>query len=208
MFYGVSGSGLTLSGERWFHQDVTGIPGVMEDGDRFGFSLAAGDFNNDGYDDLVVGVPREDWNAVVDVGMIYIFSGGAAGLDDHDQYIQQGQLTLNGNSEDYDEFSHALAASDFNGDGYDDIAVGVPLEDIDTDVNAGWVVLLFGAPGAVSLDNTIVYQSSAGSGADYEAGDRFGNSLAAVPLQSAPQDLIFADGFESGNTNAWSDVAP
>ena len=207
VLYG-SSTGPTGIGSAVFSQGVGSTSNSAEEGDQFGRSMAAGDFDNDGYDDLVVGVPMENWSAVVNVGMIHIFSGGAAGLDDDDQYIQQGQLLTNGNSEDHDQFGHSLATSDFNGDGYDDIAVGVPLEDIDLDVNAGWVVLLRGTAGSVSVANSIVYQGSASSGGSNEAGDQFGKSLAAVPLQSAPEDLIFADDFETGGTGSWTSIAP
>ena len=35
-------------------------PGRSEEGDFFGFSLAAGELDSDGMDDLVIGVPGED----------------------------------------------------------------------------------------------------------------------------------------------------
>jgi hypothetical protein len=101
-----------------------------------------------------------------------------------------------------------MSASDFNGDGYDDIAVGVPMEDIDLIEDAGWVVLLFGTSGNVSHFNHIVHQGSAGSGATSDDDDRFGWSVAAVPMQSVPEDLIFIDGFESGTTAAWNQTLP
>ncbi|MDI6857495.1 MAG: FG-GAP repeat protein [Dehalococcoidia bacterium] len=40
----------------------------------------SGDFNNDGYDDLAVGVPGEDVGATADVGVASITYGSASGL--------------------------------------------------------------------------------------------------------------------------------
>ena len=40
-----------------------GLPDTPEAGDRVGSVLATGDINQDGYDDLVVGVPLEDYLA-------------------------------------------------------------------------------------------------------------------------------------------------
>lgn len=52
-------SGLTATGSQRWHQDVSGIAGSAENGDRFGQVLAIGDFGGDTYDELAVGVPHE-----------------------------------------------------------------------------------------------------------------------------------------------------
>ena len=54
VIYG-SHSGLTAEGNQIWHQDSAGIAGSAEAGDLFGRSLAAGDFNGDGCDDLSIG---------------------------------------------------------------------------------------------------------------------------------------------------------
>lgn len=202
VLYG-SSMGLSATGSDAFYQGGGSTSNSYEDDDSFGFSMTAGDLDGDGYDDLVVGVPREDWGTVPDAGMIHVFWGSSTGVSDNDQFISQDNINLAGNVEDYDQFGLSLAASDFNGDGFDDIAVGVPMEDRDAIVNAGWVVLLYGTSGLVSLDNRIVTQETTASGGVIEDNDRFGWSLAAIPLQSVPEDLIFADGFESGGIGAW-----
>jgi hypothetical protein len=207
VLYG-SSVGLTATGSDSFFQGGGNVSDSYELEDQFGLSLATGDFNDDGYDDLVVGVPKEDWDAVPDAGLIHVLWGGFSGIDDHDQLIVEDDLAQDGQSEDHDQFGQTLAASDFNGDGYDDIAIGVPMEDFGTTEDVGRVVLLFGTSGSVSLFNHLVVQGSAGSGATADEDDRFGWALAAVPLQTVPLDLIFADGFESGTTGAWSDIFP
>ena len=62
-----SSSGLSTSevlADQIFQQGVGGLGDTAEFRDAFGSSLAAGDFNNDGFDDLAVGVPFENFAMV------------------------------------------------------------------------------------------------------------------------------------------------
>ena len=85
-----------------------------EDGDRFGFALDMGDFDNDGFDDLVVGVPDEDHEDLGpdqdDAGTVNIFRGGPGGLaaDGHQFWDQDsaGILDSTGTS---NQFGFAVA---------------------------------------------------------------------------------------------------
>jgi hypothetical protein len=52
----------------------------------FGVSLSVGDFNEDGYEDLAVGVPRYD-SYVTDAGAVVLFYGGADRLSTADSRI-------------------------------------------------------------------------------------------------------------------------
>jgi hypothetical protein len=53
---GGSSDGLTDQGyEQIWTQGSDGVNGVLEISDLFGYSLAAGDFNDDGMDDLAIG---------------------------------------------------------------------------------------------------------------------------------------------------------
>ena len=79
MLYG-SAAGLTATGSRVWHQDSAGIEGAAEAGDLFGASLSAGDFDNDGFDDLAIGAPGEDVGTAADAGAVNVLYGSAAGL--------------------------------------------------------------------------------------------------------------------------------
>ncbi|MCK5560348.1 MAG: FG-GAP repeat protein, partial [Thermoplasmata archaeon] len=91
-------------------------------GDKFGWDVAgAGDFNNDEYDDIIVGAPGYGNNN----GRAYIFFGGTlnngtAGLAD---------VELNGTIQG-ELFGHSVAAAgNVNADNFDDVIVGGPLGD-------------------------------------------------------------------------------
>ena len=60
-------------------QNSPGIGGVTQAGEGFGSSLAAGDFNGDGFGDLAVGVPSESEVSPF-AGAVNVLYGSAAGL--------------------------------------------------------------------------------------------------------------------------------
>lgn len=55
------------------HQDSSGVSGVAEFGDRFGYAVAVGDFDNDGYDDLAIGAPDEAFGNELDLVIASLF---------------------------------------------------------------------------------------------------------------------------------------
>lgn len=158
--------------------------GQEETGDQLGEALAVGDFNGDGFEDLAVGAPHEDFTAT-DEGVVWIYFGSTNGLDtDWGQGVFQFNITDTtcGGSEDGDLFGYALAAGDFNHDGYDDLAIGSPKEDIESPPvsEAGLVVIAMGSPTGLNFAaSTCLYQLTGfllpGTA---EAGDWLGWSLA------------------------------
>ena len=130
---------------------------------------AAGDVNNDGLDDVLVGAQRNDHNGD-DAGKTYLVLGPATG--DHD--LANADAAFIGESED-DYSGQALAGDlDVNADGYDDILIGAYGND-DAGTDAGKAYLFLGPlSGTLSLataDATFLGEGS---------GDWAGNSLSAA----------------------------
>ncbi|MDG5805740.1 FG-GAP repeat protein [Streptomyces ossamyceticus] len=71
---------------------------------------------------------------------------------------------------------------DFNGDGYADIAVGMPEATVDGKAKAGYVSVIFGGPQSPSQSTGVISQAETGVPGTPEAGDRFGSSLAPVDV--------------------------
>jgi hypothetical protein len=105
------------------------VQDVNEADDQFGFSMASGDFNGDGFDDLAVGAPGEN----DDTGAVYLYYGSAFGLGPAQREGSTG-ISYPGRIVDVstpggapgDLFGRALAVADFNRDGEDDLAIGAP----------------------------------------------------------------------------------
>lgn len=105
----------------------------------FGQSVAsAGDFNGDGWNDVIVADPS-DTNPVRFGGSAYIFFGGQSGtISDPDA---NADVVLRGQG----GFANAVAsAGDFNGDGYDDVIVGWSVNDNGNGLSSGSAFVFFG----------------------------------------------------------------
>jgi hypothetical protein len=194
-----SAAGLTEVGNRVYTQNMIGDDQCEPD-DRFGASLAVGDFDGDGYEDLAVGVPWEDLPPAVDAGMVQVLFGSQTGPEEA-QSIDQSDLRWGARNDTEDRFGFALAAADLDNNGYDDLAIGTPWEDIGAAIDAGSVYVVYGLPVGLNMNNDYFDPCTDPYPGGCDSDDLFGWEIAAVP--GGRPDIIFADGFESGNTSAW-----
>ena len=182
VLYG-SGHGLQAANAQTWHQNSSGIYGSAEMGDIFGNTLATGDFNHDGYMDLVIGVPGEDVGVIADAGTVIVLYGTADGLQTTDEQTwHQNRADIYGNAEVGDGFGSSLATGDFNQDQYVDLAIGVPGEDVGTIQDAGTVVVLYGTTDGLqtaSPADQTWHQNKAGLIGAAKVDDAFGSALAA-----------------------------
>jgi hypothetical protein len=159
-------------------------------GDRFGYACAGiGDFNGDGYADVVVGAPDSSFEPGNHAGDADLFLGSPTGMSAR-QFLKFGYAHAN--------FGSAVAgAGDVNGDGYSDVVIGAPGE-------SGLAVLpyatvLFGeAPASYPFASTAIVQHdcftdfspSAWSRSVAGAGDVNGDGYADVAIGAPECSLL------------------
>ena len=156
----------------------------------FGQSVATGDFNGDGREDLAVGMPGRIVGGQARAGSGMILQGDGTGLDlaVHAPLLQE---VLGAVSEKPDSYGWALAVGDWNVDGYDDVAVGAPFETVGDEQGqssavhqAGAVYVHYGGPGLVNGQGLILRQGSGATPGMPQYEDWFGFSLASVHLEN------------------------
>jgi hypothetical protein len=112
-------------------------------------------------------------------GVVIVLRGTVDGLTGIDSvlFAQDGTPDLLGTSGSNDLFGSTLAAGDFNGDGFWDLAVGVP-NDSEAGTRTGAVNVVQGSvDGLTSLGNRMFTQDTPGAEGAAEQFDHFGQSL-------------------------------
>lgn len=162
----------TDSGGVWFVQGASGFsvagPGRLAGdgmwypgshaGENFNGPTAFGDFNGDGYSDVVM---TGDEASNARRGVAFVYHGGADGLATTPARTLQGAAAG-------DQLGFSGGAGDVNGDGYDDLLLGAVTASQGGVPNTGYARLYVGESSAIAL--------FAGS----PAGDYFGFSVAVV----------------------------
>jgi hypothetical protein len=104
-----SAAGLTAGGDQLWHQETPGVLEGAEGFDRFGGSLASGDYNGDGAGDLAIGVPGEDIGDITDAGAVNVLYGSGAWLTaTGDQLWHQDRVGVQGMAEAGDQLGFSL----------------------------------------------------------------------------------------------------
>ena len=163
-----------------------------------------GDFNGDGFDDKAIGASGEEFGSSNTTGAVHVIYGSSGGLSATaviaDQMWTQDSAGIEGIAEDWDYFGVTISSGDYNGDGFDDLSIGVYGEDIDLAVasienfdvsinsaviakDTGVVQVIYGSPAGLSatavLPDQVWIQGFADMADFSENYDGFGTRLSS-----------------------------
>ena len=154
------------------------------DADNFGVSISnAGDVNNDGCNDIIIGAPyHTHGGSFSGTGYAYVYSGSDYAL--LYKFSGEGELDCFGMS--------VSGAGDINGDGHDDVVIGARQND-SNGINAGKAYVYSGLDGSLLI-----------SFLGKEAGDGLGNAVSgrsSITGDISPEIIVGAP-FSSINDSA------
>ncbi|MGY5002572.1 FG-GAP-like repeat-containing protein [Streptomyces griseus] len=201
-----------LGGPDGLGAELTVVRG--EDGYRLegGEHIAVGHVNNDRYADLAVGRGVGGYDSDLDLplskgGMLTYVPGSATGPQGTEATVlNQDSPGVPGAAEHGDGFGSSVAIGDTDGDGYGEIAVGVPGEALGTVEAAGGLVILPGtATGPTGTGSYGFNQGTPDVVGAVEKGDRFGGAAILRDLNGDGRTelAVGAPGENAGEGSLW-----
>ncbi|MER5749228.1 VCBS repeat-containing protein [Streptomyces sp. NPDC002088] len=164
------------------------------------------DFNNDGKADVAFSASEAYVKGKKGAGQLVVLYGTSTGVTAAKRStISQDTSGTPGGVEAGDAFGSDTAYADFNHDGYDDLAVSSPGEDVGNDVDGGSVSILWGSASGIT-GKGIAIPDPAQSGHDnwgrfLAAGDFDGDGKADLAVGSNNSTIyVYKGGFTTSGT--------
>lgn len=155
----------------------------------FNTEVAAGDFDGDGRDELVLGAPAANVAGLSDAGAVYVYDRATNGAWSMQEEIRLGESGYAGPPQQSEQLGGSLGVGNFNGDDYEDLAIGLALRDVNGDNAAGAVLVVYGSPaGLTSAGHRFFDRDDPLVPGSAHAFDLFGLSLASADFDDDGYD--------------------
>ncbi|MFS8200873.1 FG-GAP-like repeat-containing protein [Streptomyces sp. CWNU-52B] len=171
-----------------------------------GRSIAAGDVNGNGYDDIVIGQPYTAESGAKAGGQVTMVPGSSTGFTTTGMTtVHQATAGVPGAAESGDALGWSVSVGDFDADGYADALAGAPNEDITRTTNrsnAGSVWLFKGTSAGLTGTGSLSYsQDTDGVPGATEKDDKLGSSVSLTDFSGHGRAhlLVGAEGEDAGN---------
>jgi FG-GAP repeat protein len=164
-------------------------------------SVAVGDFEGDGFEDVAVGQP----SATRTGGQVTVFKGSATGVSAAaTTAVHQDTAGVPDVSSSGDQFGANIAVGDVNKDGKADLAVGAPGDNVGGITDSGRSFVLFGSAGGLTGSGAqTVSQSTTNVPGSSEKSDHFGYQVTLLDHnRDGTADLVVGAPTENGNDGA------
>jgi Domain of unknown function (DUF1929)/FG-GAP repeat len=167
---------------------------------------ASSDFNGDGSSDAVVADPYADPGGVSDAGQITVMYGnsGTIGGGSVDTLVQ-GSDSVGNTASAGDRFGSTVAAADVDNDGYTDLLVGTPYEDISGQADSGLAQVIWGSSSGLGKGKASTQLTQDSFGRTVTAGDQLGSAIDATNELGADLPMV-AVGVPGGNVSGQNDA--
>lgn len=157
-------------------------PSVTATADVEGCEPSVGsDLDGDGLPDVAVADPDATVGGAVGAGRVVVSFGTRADVPGGGRsvVVAQGSGSVGGAAEAGDHFGAALSVADLDCDGYADLVVGVPGEDVGGASDSGLVQVVWGAAGGPGTGRASRSLDQSTFGLRRHAGDRLGAAVDA-----------------------------
>ncbi|MDZ8106820.1 MAG: Ig-like domain-containing protein [Nostoc sp. DedQUE12a] len=158
----------------------------IDEGERSGFSVSsAGDFNGDGFDDLIIGAFAADPNSIYSAGKSYVVFGKSSGFTANFNLSSldgSNGFAINGIDESDFSGRSVSSAGDINGDGFDDLIIGALEAESNGSSSTGESYVVFGTSNGLgaSFDLSSLNGSNGFAIEGINPGERSGNSVSSA----------------------------